>query len=382
MDAWRACVLVAAVVALAGCSDVVAPDPRDVALQIVAEGLQSPVDLAAPPDDVDRIFIVEKPGRIRIVRDGSLLPTAFLDISGLTSGGSEQGLLGLAFHPSFATNGYFYVDYTDGGGDTRIVRYTVSANPDVADPASALPILSQPQPFSNHNGGRIAFGPDGMLYIGMGDGGSGGDPQGHGQNPATLLGSILRIDVDAGSPYAIPADNPFVSHPTARRETWAYGLRNPWRFSFDRATGDLYIGDVGQNALEEISFQPGGSGGGVNYGWNTMEGSACYSPATGCDPTGLEPPIFEYSHGEGCSVSGGYVYRGTDVPGLTGRYLFADFCETWVRSFRLSGGVAVDLIDHSAEFGQIPGIVSFGEDALGELYVISLDGTVYKIGPL
>ena len=347
----------------------------------MAEGLQSPVHLTAPPNDPGRIFVVEQPGRIRVVRDGALLPAPFLDIVSLTGSGGERGLLSLAFHPNYDSNGFFYINHTDVGGDTRVVRYSVSADPDVADPTSALTILSVAQPFENHNGGQIAFGPDGMLYVGMGDGGSGGDPFGHGQDPATLLGSILRLDVDGGAPYAIPSDNPFVGDPAAAPETWAYGVRNPWRFSFDRQTGDLYIADVGQSDTEEVSFQPAVSGGGENYGWDTMEGSECFSPSSGCATAGLVLPVFEYSHAEGCSITGGHVYRGLAQPTLAGRYFFADFCSTWVRSFRMSGGEALDLVDHTEDFGPVSQISSFGEDALGELYIVSLRGTLYRIMP-
>jgi glucose/arabinose dehydrogenase len=301
-------------------------------IEVVAMGLSSPVHLTAPPDDVERVFIVERPGRIRVVRNGTLLGAPFLDLTGVVLSGGEQGLLSLAFHPDYATNGHFFVNYTDLDGHTRVERYTVTAAPDVADPASDLTILSVEQPFSNHNGGQVAFGPDGMLYIGMGDGGGeGGDPLRHGQNRATLLGSLLRIDVDAASPYAIPPDNPFVADPSAAPETWAYGLRNPWRFSFDRHTGDLYIGDVGQDSREEISFQPAASPGGENYGWKVMEGTACFSPRNGCSQAGLVPPVLDYTHADGCSVTGGFVYRGVE-PTLAGRYFFADVCQTWERS--------------------------------------------------
>ena len=375
------CRLVATVglTALVACSDPVTPGPHAASLEIVAEGLESPVHVTAAPNDVERLFVVEQRGRIRVIRGGTLLGSPFLDITASTSYGGERGLLSVAFHPAFSTNGYLYVNSTDVNGDTRVVRYSVSADPDVADPSSALTILSVAQPFANHNGGQVAFGPDGMLYVGMGDGGSGGDPLGNGQDPAALLGSLLRLDVDREAPYAIPPDNPFVGHPTAAAETWVYGLRNPWRFSFDRQTGDLYIADVGQGAVEEISFQSAASAGGQNYGWNTREGSACFTPSSGCETEGLVIPVFEYSHAEGCSVTGGHVYRGTAAPTLAGRYFFADFCGTWVRSFRVNGGEAVDVMDHTVDFGPISQIVSFGEDALSELYIVSLDGTVYRM---
>ena len=365
-----------------GCSDVSGPrEPVDAGLDPVVTGLSSPVFLTAPPGDLERLFVVERPGRIRIVRNDALVTTPYLDISGSIAAGGERGLLGLAFHPDYALNGWFFVNFTDSGGDTQIVRYTVSGNADIADPTSAETILSVNQPFSNHNGGMIAFGPDGMLYIGMGDGGDGGDPQGHGQNPATLLGSMLRLDVGGALPYVVPPDNPFLAHAIARRETWAFGLRNPWRFSFDRQTGDLYIGDVGQGEWEEISFQARSSSGGENYGWNVVEGSDCYSPASGCSMAGLTLPVLEYSHSDGCSITGGYVYRGSAVPGWEGRYFYADFCSTWIRSFVMVGGAAQDPRDHSADFGPVESISSFGEGGDGELYVVSLRGDIYRFVP-
>jgi glucose/arabinose dehydrogenase len=378
----------AALLALAGlvawgCNeDSTGPDPNepvDLAVEILVAGLSSPVFLTAPEGD-DRIFVVERGGRVRIVLGASVLPTAFLDISALVTAGGERGLLGMAFHPDYATNGHFFVNYTDADdASTEVVRYTVSANPDVADASSGALVISIDQPYANHNGGMLAFGPDGYLYVGMGDGGSGGDPQNHAQRPETLLGSMLRLDVDGGAGYTIPADNPFASHATARPETWAYGLRNPWRFAFDRLTGDLYIGDVGQGEREEVSFQPAASDGGENYGWRIMEGLACYNPSVGCPQTGLTLPVHDYPQdGNGCAVTGGYVYRGSALPGLVGRYLFADYCGTWVRSFVVSGGVLVGLQDHSDDLGPIHGISSFGEDGHGELYAVTLGGTIYK----
>lgn len=348
-------------------------------LELVASGLASPVFVTAPPGDTARLFVVEKEGRIRVLRNGTLLTNPFLDIGGLVSSSGEQGLLSMAFHPEVAGNGEFFVDYTDVNGDTRVVRYRVSVDPDVADPTSAEVVLTMEQPFSNHNGGLILFGPDGMLYVGLGDGGSGGDPQGHGQNAGTLLGSLLRIDVDGGTPYAVPADNPFVGDAAARREIWAYGLRNPWRFSFDWVTGDLYIADVGQNDWEEVDVEPGRSGGGVNYGWNIMEAAHCFSPSSNCDSAGLVLPVLEYSSAEGCSVIGGYVYRGSKIPGLVGHYLYSDFCSAWVRSFRYLGGQATDLRDRSAELRPDGSVSSFGEDARGELYITTLEGNLFRV---
>jgi glucose/arabinose dehydrogenase len=371
-------------VAVVGCEDdTVGPGPSDVSVSLVpvAQGFVAPTFLTAPPGDLERLFVVERGGAIRIVRNDSVLPTPFLNIGRIIEAGGEQGLLGMAFHPGYAANGRFYVNYTDTLGHTQVVRYNVSGNPDVADSLSSFPILTIQQPFSNHNGGMIAFGPqDGMLYIGMGDGGSGGDPQDHGQNRATLLGDMLRLDVDNGSPYGIPADNPFFGSMSIANEIWASGLRNPWRFSFDAATGDLYIGDVGQNEWEEVSFQPGSSAGGENYGWRIMEGMHCYNPSSGCSTAGLTQPVHEYSHADGCSITGGYVYRGGDYPALQGRYFFADFCGSWLRSLTVVNGGAASVQDHTATSGPVTGTSSFGEDARGELYIVSLtQGTVRQI---
>lgn len=349
-------------------------------LELVASGLAAPVFLTAAPGDTERLFVVERSGRVVIIRDGAVLSTPFLDIQGLVSSGGERGLLSMAFHPDYSQNGEFFVDYTDVNGDTRVSRYRASGDPDVADAGSGEVILTVAQPYSNHNGGQLAFGPDGMLYIGLGDGGSGGDPLGNGQDTGTLLGSILRIDVDGGAPYGIPADNPFLGDAGARDEIWAYGLRNPWRFSFDRQIGDLYIGDVGQGAWEEVDVQPAGNERGANYGWNVMEGAHCYNAAS-CDQTGLVLPVLEYSHGEGCSITGGYVYRGSAVPILAGHYLYADYCSGWIRSFRYAGGEAVDNRDWSNVLEPGTSISSFGEDALGELYVLTLSGDVFRIVP-
>jgi glucose/arabinose dehydrogenase len=278
-------------------------------LQPVAVGLANPVAITNAGDGSGRLFITLQAGRIVIYDGTRVLPTPFLDITPLVSSGGERGLLSVAFHPNYRTNGVFFVDYTNTDGNTVIARYSVSQDANIADPNSAAILLTITQPFANHNGGQLQFGPDGYLYIGMGDGGSGGDPSNNAQNLGTLLGKILRIDVDGASPYAIPADNPFVGVPSTLPEIWAYGLRNPWRFSFDRLTGDLFIADVGQDSWEEVDFQPAGSQGGENYGWRLMEGNHCYNPPTNCDPGGLTPPILEYEHGtndaNGCSISGG-----------------------------------------------------------------------------
>ena len=361
------------------------PEPQAMGfgLDTVALGLDQPVYLTGAPGDTTRLFVVERPGRIRIIRNGQVEPQPFLDITPLTSTEGERGLLSFAFHPDYPQNGFFFVYHTDvPGGNTRVVRYQVSGDPDVADPASAKLILGVNQPFSNHNGGQIAFGPDGRLYIGLGDGGSANDPLGSGQDLASLLGTILRIDVDNGDPFAIPADNPFVGNTNARAEIWVSGLRNPWRFSFDRQTGDLYIADVGQDEVEEIDVQPASSSGGENYGWNAMEGSRCFQAAS-CDQTGLTLPVLEYLHDSqgGCSVTGGYVYRGTRIPGLAGRYFYADFCSQFVRSFAFAAGAATSPADSTQDLGPAGGISSFGEDTNGELYILTIEGGVFKIVP-
>ena len=380
-----ACAMAACLLAGASCGDDArAPaDPPDGAVELgleqVASGLAFPLALTAPAGDA-RLFVVEKPGRIRIIANGALLAQPFLDIASKVSTGGEQGLLGLAFDPQYASSGRFFVNYTDTQGDTRIAAYRVSTDPARADAASEEILLTIDQPYANHNGGHLAFGPDGYLYVATGDGGSGGDPDGNGQDRTDLLGSLLRLDVSGASGYAIPADNPFAGTSGLRGELWDYGLRNPWRFSFDRANGDLYIGDVGQNAVEEIDVATAAAGGGrgLNYGWNRMEGTDCFSD-NACTDAGLTPPVHEYGHGDGCSVTGGYVYRGSAIPALRGTYFYADFCSGWVRSFVMAGGRATDHREWSAlRLGAIPG---FGEDAAGELYILDADGRVMKVVP-
>jgi glucose/arabinose dehydrogenase len=331
-------------------------------------------------DGSGTLFVTEQAGRIWVIRDGARLAQPFLDIEELVgSEGNEQGLLSVAFHPLFAENGRFFVNYTDRNGDTVVAAYTRSAeSPDLADPASAAVLLTVPQPAPNHNGGLMKFGPDQYLYIGLGDGGRAGDPWGNAQNLDTLLGKLLRIDVDGGAPYAVPADNPFVGQDGARPEIWAYGLRNPWRFSFDRASGDLYIGDVGQNEFEEVHFQPYASPGGENYGWDIMEGTACYD-AESCEQAGLEQPVAVYSHSGdegGCSITGGYVYRGAAFPRLAGVYLYADYCSG--NLWGMAGGpgawqsALLATLDIRA--------TSFGEDDAGELFVADREGGgIYRV---
>ena len=352
------------------------PQPSQVRLQLqkVAGGLTQPLFLDAPQGD-SRLFIVEQPGRIKVVSGGSLLPVPFLDIADLVGTGGERGLLGLAFHPQYAVNGRFYVNYTDTSGDTQVAEYRAGTDPNKADRASGRVILTVDQPASNHNGGMLAFGPDGYLYVALGDGGGGGDQFGHGQRSGTLLGSLLRIDVGSGDQYGIPADNPFVAGGGAP-EVWVYGLRNPWRFSFDDQR--LYIADVGQGKWEEIDVLTTGDGG-ANLGWSIMEGTHCYNPSSGCNRTGLTLPALEYGHGEGCSVTGGYVYRGNALPELNGHYFYGDFCSGWVRSFRYTGGGVADPWDWTTNLGTIASLTSFGTDGQGELYVVSGRGDVYRI---
>jgi len=359
---------------------VTSPTPN-IGLTPVISGMSSPVLLTAPPGDLTRLFIVEQSGAIRIIKNGTLLSTAFLTLSDSISTGSEQGLLGLAFAPDYASSGRFYVSYTNkhgplAAGTSLIERYTVSGNADIANAASGQRLLTLDDPYDNHNGGMIAFGPDGYLYYGMGDGGGGGDPLNSGQDRTDLFASMLRLDVSGSGPYTIPASNPYATHPSFRHELWNHGLRNPWRWSFDRQTGDLYIGDVGQGAHEEIDVQLASSGGGENYGWRSMEGFSCYG-ASSCNQTGLTLPKLDYDHSQGCAVTGGYVYRGS-ATSLRGRYLYADYCGGWVRSFRFAGGAATDQRDEPA---LAPGgnITSFGEDAAGEVYVLTQGGSVYRI---
>jgi glucose/arabinose dehydrogenase len=354
------------------------PLPGDFTIQLieVASGLSSPDYLTSPAND-SRLFVVEQAGRIRIIKNGQVLAQPFLDIVSRVSSGGERGLLSVAFHPSYAANGFFYVNFTDLAGNTRVERFKVSSNPDVGDASSSKLILGVTQPFANHNGGLNLFGPDGMLYIGLGDGGSGGDPQGNGQRTNTLLGKILRIDVDNGDPYSIPSGNPFANQSGARPEIWAYGLRNPWRFSFDRTAGLLFVADVGQGSLEEIDVVPT-TRAGVNYGWNIMEGSSCFGSGS-CSTAGLEPPVIEYNHSGGaCSVTGGYAYRGSAIPELAGHYFYSDYCAGFLRSFLYSNGAATD--QRTWDVGTIGSVTSFGEDAAGEMYIVVQQGRVYRIG--
>ena len=363
-------------------------NPASLSFQEVTRGLNDPIFITNAADGSGRLFVVEREGRVRIVKNGNLLATPFLNIQSIVrSTGGEQGLLALAFHPAYETNGKFYVAYTapragdSTGSVLTLAQYTVSAgNPDLANAASGAVLLPIDHPtHGNHNGGTLAFGEDGYLYWSTGDGGSGGDPANNAQNLHSLLGKILRIDVNSGSPYAIPASNPFVSStdPNVNKEIWAYGLRNPWRISFDRLTHDMYIGDVGQSAREEIDFQPAASAGGENYGWRVMEGSLCFNPSSGCDTSGKVLPVAEYSHSLGCSVTGGYVYRGSSYPSLAGYYFYGDFCTG--RFFSLiedaqARWTATELLDTPYS------ISTFGEDEQGELYLADYgNGIIYSI---
>jgi glucose/arabinose dehydrogenase len=342
-------------------------------------GLSSPVDITHAGDGSGRLFIILQGGRTVIFDGVQILSPPFLDIASLVSSGGERGLLGAAFHPNYVGNGFFYLSYTDTAGDSVIARYSVSLDPNRADPTSGVILLTIPQPFSNHNGGQLHFGPDGYLYIGIGDGGSGGDPQNNGQDLGTLLGKILRIDVDSGFPFTVPPDNPFVGVVGAREEIWSFGLRNPWRFSFDRLTGDLFIGDVGQNSWEEVDFQPANSTGGENYGWRLMEGNSCFNPAINCNNGTLTLPILVYDHSVGCSVTGGYLYRGSKNPNLNGLYLYGDFCSGLIWGAQedgLGGWNTTVLLDTNFS------ISTFGEDESGEIYFAHLsatDGTIYQV---
>ena len=366
----RAAVLLCCAAPLLGAADF-----PPVQLVRLLTGFRSPVHVTHAGDG--RLYIVEKNGTVRTVKSGRVEPDVFLDIQNRVSRGDEQGLLSIAFPPGYGSKRYFYANYTNAKGDTTISRFRLKTGAQVADPASETVILTIAQPYENHNGGQIAFSPqDGYLYIGMGDGGGAGDTDRNGQNTVALLGKMLRIDVDSGGdPFTVPADNPFMGVPGYDSLIWAIGLRNPWRFSFDRATADLYIADVGQDKYEEIDFQPAASLGGENYGWNLMEGAHCFSDPFCENHRELVPPIVEYGRSEGCSITGGYVYRGARFPALAGIYFFADYCtgrlwglrrvdDKWVRNLYFSTGLP---------------IVSFGEDDAGELYLVTLEGELHGL---
>lgn len=372
--------LVAPVWLLAACSEN-SPGPGplpDLVLDTVATGMSHPLFVTAPPGDGTRLFIVERTGTVRIIRNGSLLPTPFLDITARVSNGSEQGLLGFAFRPDYAASRTFLVYYVDPNLVSTLSRFHVPVGtPDVADGSVEDTLLTIQQPGGDHNGGMLAYAGDGSLYLSLGDGGCCGDPNGHGQDRTELLGSMLRLQVGATGPYAIPPDNPWATDTVIRHELWNYGLRNPWRFSFDRSTGDLYIADVGDDSLEEVDVTSHTSHGGENYGWRIMEGGECFGGGS-CNMTGLRLPVLDYGHDQGCSVIGGYVYRGQDIPALRGTYFYMDFCSAWIRTFRWVNGVATDPHQYDLlDPNELP--TSFGEDANGELYITSESGNVFKI---
>ncbi len=382
------------ILVLAACgspqADASAPNASaDVRLELVASDLAQPTSVVNAGDGSGRLFVTQQTGLIRVVENGAPLEIPFLDLSSAVSTGGERGLLGLAFHPNYAQNGRFFVNYTDTGGNTVIAEFAVSDDPNVADPASEQVLLTLEQPYPNHNGGNLVFGPDDFLYIGTGDGGAGGDPEENGQDTNALLGKMLRIDVDnapEGAAYGVPESNPFVGG-GAEPEVWAYGLRNPWRFSFDRQTGDLWIADVGQNRIEEVNRQPAASAGGENYGWNRTEGSSCFDPADpmnaseDCDTSGLTLPVLEYSHDEGQSITGGYVYRGEGVPALQGHYIYGDFTSQTIWSAAAEGEDAETTYSSTPLMDAGFNVVAFGEDEAGELYVADYGGTLYRFAP-
>lgn len=357
-----------------------------IALRSVVTGLSEPIGVTNAGDGSGRLFVIEQGGTIRIVKRGRLRSRPFLDISSRLISGGEQGLLGLAFHPRFETNRRFYVNYTDTNGDTVIAEYKRSrGDAHRAVSSSERVILTFDQPFANHNGGHLVFGPDRYLYIATGDGGGGGDPEGNGQRKDTLLGKILRIDVNSRTPdrgYGIPEDNPFRGDPAARPEIWSYGLRNPWRFSFDRRSGSMWIGDVGQGSWEEIDREGASSPGGINWGWNIKEGSQCFVTQTECDAAQvseeLRDPIAEYSHDFGCSVTGGHVYRGRSFRALRGYYFFADYCSgiMWTLDARAGAGQEERLRLRSGR-----SIASFGENGAGEIFVVDRAGELLRLVP-
>ncbi len=351
--------------------------PSQVSYESFITGLDKPVAMTHAGDS--RVFVVEQhTGKIKVFDEGGTELGTYLNMSGKISTGNEQGLLGLAFHPNYKSNGYFYINYTTTSGSSRVCRFQVSgADSNMANAATETLIIQVSQPYANHNGGSVVFGPDGYMYIGFGDGGSSGDPNGNAQNGNSLLGKMLRIDIDGGFPYAIPADNPFVSDANVKDEIWALGLRNPWKYSFDKETGDLWIGDVGQNAYEEIDLQLASSAGGENYGWRCYEGNNEYN-TTGCDAQGsYDSAVYEIGHASGaCSVTGGYVYRGGQYTDIEGHYFFSDYCTGEVWSLLSDGAGEFELNTH-ADFGG--NVVSFGEDMSGQLYGLTISGEIKKI---
>ena len=366
---------------LAACGKDVGPVvPPALALDTIATGLSNPLFVTSPPGDQNRLFIAERTGTIRIMKNGVLEAKPFLDITSEVSTGAEQGILGMAFPPDYATSHYFVVYYVNPSVQTVLSRFHVaSATSDTALTGEDT-LLTIQQPGGDHNGGMVAYR-DGYLYLSVGDGGCCGDPNGHGQDRTELLGSILRLAVGPTGPYQIPPTNPWAGFSAYRNELWNYGLRNPFRFSFDRQTGDLYIGDVGDNTREEIDVVPSSSVGGENFGWRIMEGKECFGGGTACNMSGLTLPVWDYPHNQGCSVIGGFVYRGAAIPALRGTYFYLDYCAAWVETFRWRGGGAIGSRQRYTwlDSGEHPN--SFGEDADGELYITSESGNVFKIVP-
>ena len=377
---------------------------KDISLSSIqiANGFTKPVYVCQPPGDNDRLFVLEQKGIIKIIKNGMTVRKPYADLRNKVHNpitpGDERGLLGLAFHANYQNNGFVYINYSDKNDHTIVSRFRVASDPDRLDTKSEKVLIKLKQPFSNHNGGHMEFGPDGYLYISVGDGGKWGDPYNNAQNLGNLFGKILRIDVDTGDPYAIPDDNPFINNEDAKDEIWLYGLRNVWRFSFDWGKGDVYLGDVGQDLWEEIDFVAAENAGGQNFGWRVMEGNHCYNPKEDCEPTGVLP-IFEYPNDanymkiligmdepnvDGCSVTGGYVYRGSAISELQGTYFFADYCSGNIWTFKEKNGKATEFQNRTEEISLGGGgftnyISSFGEDNNGELYIVDYNGIIFKL---
>jgi glucose/arabinose dehydrogenase len=379
---WLAGVLLAS--ALGACGDSTSPGTGLSALTLVPvmDSLDFSVFLTAPPGDPSRLLVVERRGRILLRKNGLRQDSAFLNLTAFTDPSTgEYGVYSIAFHPQYATNRRLFAYYADLNGNSQLAEFQADATLDHADPASWKPILSQVQdPASVHYGGLISFGPDGKLYLGLGDGSPPDSVLLNSQDSTSLLGKMLRLDVDGGTPYVVPADNPYVASTGWRGEIWQLGLRNPWRWSFDRGTGDLWIGDVGEDLWEELDFLPGPVAGGKNFGWPRLEGTHCFFPAVGCDSTGVTLPVLEYPHQPACSLTGGYVYRGRRYPDLRGTYFYGDYCSGFVRAIRLVGGTPIPAYTPLSPPLTNDNVVSFGEDADGEVYVVMASGRIYRIG--
>ena len=353
------------------------------ALAPVDSGYDFSVFVASPPGDASRLFVIERGGTIWLRKNGTRLPAPFIDLTGLTGAGHEYGVYSMAFHPQYASNRWFYVYYVDNDGNGQLSRFSANSGFDTADPASELPMISQPQSATAVlYGGQVGFGLDGMLYFAFGDGDNGAGPQSEAQDSGSFQGKMLRLNVDGATPYQVPPDNPYVTRPGWRPEIWQLGFRNPWRWSFDRGNGDLYVGDVGEDATEEIDWLGAPIEGGNNFGWPFMEGSGCYEPATGCETAGLVTPVIEYPHGSGCSVVGGQVYRGSAYPEMRGIYFYSDFCGGWVRSARVEDNSATPAFPELAAptvGGLTDNAVSLDEGPGGELHVVYASGRVYRL---